>query len=71
MLDLKAPLEREGVVAGTIVAPIEVDAEALAALVALGYSSGEARSALAAADVPEDAELETRVLAALKAMGAG
>jgi Holliday junction DNA helicase RuvA len=69
LLDLKSPLERLGVVAGEAAPSLGTeDAEAVAALTGLGYSTGEARQALAAADVDAGADLEDRVLAALRVL---
>lgn len=45
--------------------------DAIAALTALGYSAAEARRALAAADLPEDASAESRIRAALQGLGGG
>jgi len=47
------------------------DGEALAALAALGYSTAEARRALAAAGVDPDASVESRIFAALRTLGGG
>lgn len=44
------------------------DQEAIEALAALGYSVAEARKALAAADVPAEASVEDRILAALRSL---
>lgn len=45
--------------------------DALAALTGLGYSAAEARRALAAAEVPADADVEARIMAALRRLGRG
>jgi Holliday junction DNA helicase RuvA len=70
VLDLKGPLEKQGVVAG-LTAPIsDADNDAIAALTGLGYSVGEARRAIAASEVDPEADVEARVLAALRVLGA-
>jgi Holliday junction DNA helicase RuvA len=69
VLDLKSRLEAAGVVpepAGTFGSP--EDADALAALMALGYGRGEARRALAAAPLEPAAPVEERIRAALQAL---
>jgi Holliday junction DNA helicase RuvA len=70
VLDLKGKLEARvpqapagSVAAGPVLAE---DSEAIAALEALGYTRGEARRALAAVDLPRDATLEERIMAALR-----
>lgn len=70
VLDLKGRLERLGVVPGEVtgVPLAPEDGEAMAALTGLGYSAGEARRALAAAEVDADAQLEDRILAALRVL---
>lgn len=72
ILDLKGKLEADGVDMelglGQAQTASPESAEALAALQALGYSRGEARGALAAADSPPDATVEERITAALRAM---
>ncbi len=70
VLDLKGRLEALGVAAGLPpgVVPASEEADAVAALTALGYSVGEARRALAQAGVGPDADLEERILAALRAL---
>ena len=57
--------------AGGAAFPSGAEMDAMAALTALGYSSAEARRALAAADLPEDADVEDRIRAALQAMAGG
>jgi len=57
--------ERSGLPAGPLAG---AQGEALEALMALGYSRGEARRALGAERVPHDADVETLVLAALRAL---
>lgn len=47
------------------------DLDALAALTGLGYSAAEARRALAAAEIPPDADVEARILGALRQLGRG
>ncbi len=70
ILELKAKVEAMPELAGTIgpALPSEpvADADAVAALLALGYSRGEAERALAANQLPRDATTEDRVLAALR-----
>lgn len=74
VLDLKSRLEALGVIAGPAGrfadrdAAAAGDSDALAALVALGYSRAEARQALAAAEVAADATVENRILAALRTL---
>ncbi len=70
ILELKARVEAMPELAGgagaaTAAAPIQ-DADALAALLSLGYNRSEAERALAALDLPSDAATEDRVLAALR-----
>ena len=74
VLELRPQLEAAGVVPGLAgvdlgFAGSGADLDAVAALTGLGYSAAEARRALAAADVPPDADVETRVLAALRSIG--
>lgn len=66
ILDLKGPLEKLGVQPGVGAALAEEDEEAVAALTSLGYTTGEARRALAEAECDDDAPLEERIMAALK-----
>lgn len=47
------------------------DLDALAALTGLGYSAAEARRALSAAEVPPGADVEARIVAALRLLGRG
>jgi Holliday junction DNA helicase RuvA len=73
VLDLKAALEKQGVVpglgTGTTALSAQFDTEAVAALTALGYSTGEARAALEAAQIAPEADLEDKVIAALRVLG--
>jgi Holliday junction DNA helicase RuvA len=75
VLDLKGRLESEGLSAGGagLAGPAVVDEEAVAALLTLGYNSGEARRALARAadEVPPDAPVEERIRAALRLLAPG
>ena len=72
VLDLKGRLEAAGVMPGpaghfaAMDAAASDDAEAVVALMALGYSRGEARRALAVLDPDTDPSVEGRILAALK-----
>jgi holliday junction DNA helicase RuvA len=70
VLELKGRLEASGRLArlapGGGPVPGTTDAEAEAALLALGYTRGEARRALAAAGAGPDETLEARILAALR-----
>lgn len=70
ILELKGKVEREWGVAA--VAPVgESDGNALAALVALGYTPAEARHALAQAPEAVKLPLEERVRQALQTLGRG
>lgn len=60
-----------GAVAGGAFALAGPQADAIAALTALGYSPTEARQAVAAADVGPDAGVEDHVRAALRALARG
>jgi holliday junction DNA helicase RuvA len=67
VLDLRGRLEASGRVGGVPGGAIGgADGEALDALVALGYTRGEARTALAATAPGADASVEQRILAALR-----
>lgn len=74
VLDLKAKLEAQGIVArpaggfAAHDARAAEDADAVAALLALGYTRGEARTALATAGLAADAALEDRIVAALRVL---
>ncbi len=74
VLDLKGKLEAQGVVAGPAGGfaardvRVAEDADAVAALLALGYTRGEARAALAAAGSDDGAPLEDRIVAALRVL---
>jgi len=74
ILDLRGKLEAAGVVAAPAGrfdagAADPAAAEALAALVALGYTRGEARRALAMTGAQPDMAIEARIVAALRVLG--
>lgn len=74
ILDLRAKMDGWSDGAGTgapVAALSSPDAEAVAALGALGYTMPEARRALASAGVDPDASVELRVFAALRVLGGG
>ena len=66
VLDLGERLQQEGIPAADVSVP---DGETVAALMALGYSAQEARSALASSDLPPDAPMEERLRQALHRLG--
>lgn len=75
ILDLRAKIEgwtTEGTGAvGAVTGLLPPDAEAVAALAALGYSMPEARRALASAGLDPAASVEARIFAALRVLGGG
>jgi Holliday junction DNA helicase RuvA len=75
VLDLKTRLEALSPlppgVEGLTSALTAEDGDALAALTALGYSTAEARRALATADLDPDVSVEVRIFAALRQLGGG
>jgi Holliday junction DNA helicase RuvA len=74
ILDLRSKIDgwSDGAgVGGPVAGLSSPDAEALAALAALGYTLPEARRALATAGVAAEASVETRVFAALRVLGGG
>lgn len=76
VLELRPHLEAVGIAGGGGAAEPGFggsgdDLDALAALTGLGYSAAEARRALGAADVPPGADVEARILAALRQLGRG
>jgi Holliday junction DNA helicase RuvA len=66
VLELEEKLRQQGVPTARAGA---VDGEMVAALMALGYSAQEARSALASLDMPADAPPEERLRQALRRLG--
>jgi Holliday junction DNA helicase RuvA len=71
VLELKGRVESLALAeGGTVVGQptAGIDADAVAALVSLGYSAAEARRAVAAIDVANGASTEERVLAALRSL---
>ena len=76
VIELKSRLESEGFVGGggawTPAGAVDAaDSDAMAALLSLGYSRGEARRALAGAGLDGDASVEDRIRAALQALATG
>ena len=69
VLELKGKLEADA--AGLAPAPAGGDAEVIAALTALGYSTNEARRAVDSLEEAPDLTLEDRVRLALQQFGAG
>ncbi len=70
VLELKDKLRREGVATGPS-APSSDDGEVVAALVALGYSTSEARQAAASTASEDGLSLEERVRRALRHLAGG
>ena len=69
ILELKGQMEREWALVAGVGAPAQGDAEVAAALMALGYSASEARSALAEAGERPGLPVEERVRLALQRLG--
>jgi len=63
VLELGERLQKEGIEPSEVGVP---DSETVSALMALGYSAQEARSALRTTDLPADASLEERLREALR-----
>lgn len=69
ILELKATLEKEWIIAPEAGGTVAIGADAVAALVALGYGQAEARTALAAVKDASGLPLEEQIRQALQRIG--